>query len=122
MNRFGLMLWEQSRRCRPSIATEMADPEAFFAQAGETIVADVTRVRDELLGPLRSGETLEEYRLRSYQALSVAEELVLADHPLLQAMTGSDRDDVSEIADDDPDLVSYYRVLAEVNATIHAPI
>ena len=38
----------------------------------------------EILGPPRPGESLEDYRLRSYQALATAEELILADHHLFQ--------------------------------------
>ena len=74
MNRYGQMALDHNRRHRPDNYSQIPDPEAFFAEAGDQIAAEVTRLRDEILGPMRSGENPEAYRLRSYQALATAEE------------------------------------------------
>ena len=73
---------------------------------------------DEVLGPPKAGETPEEYRLRSYQALATAEELTLADHPLLQPDPSEETEDWS----DEPDLARHYQDLAEINEVINTPL
>lgn len=115
MNRYGRMSLQYHRRYLPQGFAEIRDPERFFAAAGEEIEAEIGALRDEILGRQRPEESLEDYRLRSYQALRTAEELVLADHHLLTAQP-----EVGEEVDttDDPDLAAYYRDLAEVNEAI----
>lgn len=119
MNRYGQMALDHNRRHRPDASSQTPDTEAFFAEIGEAIAAEVTRLRDEILGPTRSGENLEAYRLRSYQALATAEELTLADHHLFQPeLSGAGEEDWS----DDPDLGRRYRNLEEINQAINTPL
>ena len=119
MNRYGQMALDHDRRHRPAASSQTPAPEAFFAEVGEAIAAEVTRLRDEILGPIRSGESLEAYRLRSYQSLAVAEELTLADHHLFQPeRSGATGEDWS----DDPDLERRYRNLEEISQAINTPL
>jgi len=113
MNRYAQIALDQHRRHRPLEHSRIENPTRFFTEIGDQIQADVTAHRDQVLGPPRPGETIEDYRIRSHQALRAAEELVLADHPLLQpeTETGSDRDD--------PSLTRSLRTLATINTTIH---
>ena len=119
MNRFGQMAIDHNRQHRPDAYSQIPDPDTFFTQVGEEIAAEVTQLRDQLLGPGRPGESPEDYRLRSYQASATAEELTLADHHLFQTAPAIETDgDWS----DDPDLDLRYRALAEINQTINAPL
>ena len=116
MNHYGQLVHDHNRRHRPRAYSQIQDPDRFFDEAGEQIQAEVTARRDEILGALRPGEDLEAYRLRSYQALTTAEELTLADHQLLQPEPDeTDPDDW----EDDPTLERHYRHLAEINETIN---
>ena len=119
MNRYGQMAQDHNRQHRPGDYSQIPDPDAFFAEAGEAIAAEVTQVRDQILGPPLPGESPEAYRLRGYQALATAEELTLADHHLFQPIstTGTDEDQ-----NDDPDLDRRYQALAEINETINTPL
>lgn len=116
MNRFAQLAHDHSRNHRPVAYSQIPDPDQFFETAGETISQDVTRLRDELVGSRKTGEELDTFRKRGYQALVTAEELVLADHHLFQpeATETADRD-----WDNDPELDNRYRLLAEINETIH---
>jgi hypothetical protein len=116
MNRYGRMALEYHRRFLPRAFAEIRDPERFFAEAGDEIETAISDMRDEILGRQRPGETLEEFRLRSYQALRTAEEVVLADHHLLTA--DPEPTDEDPTISDDPELAEYFRDLAEVNETI----
>lgn len=118
MNRYGQMAFDHNRRHRPDACSQILDPEAFFAAVGEAIAAEVTRLRDELLGPIRPEESPETYRLRSCQALATAEELTLADHHLFQPEPSGETEDWS----DDPDLDRRYRNLAEINQVINTAL
>jgi hypothetical protein len=117
MNRYGQMALEFTRQHRPIAYSQITDPRRFFDEAGETIQADVTRLRDQLIGAPRPGETPEDYRRRSYQALATAEELTLADHHLFQP-EGETETEQTETGDD-PHLDLYSRHLDEINRTIH---
>ncbi len=119
MNRYGQMALDHNRRHRPGAYSQTPDPDAFFAEAGEVIAADVIRLRDQILGPLRPDESPGAYRLRSYQALAAAEELTLADHHLFQPGPTSETD---EDWSDDPDLDRRYQVLGEINQAINTPL
>ena len=112
MNRYAQIAIEQHRRHRPLEHSMIDDPTRFFTDIGEEIQATVTSRRDEILGPPRPNEAAEAYRLRSYLALAAAEELVLADHHLLQPET-TDQDEA------DPITTGYFRDLALINETIH---
>ena len=118
MNRYGQMALDHNRKHRPAAYSQIPDPAGFFAEAGEQIAAAVSQLRDEILGPPKAGETPEQYRRRSYQVLATAEELTLADHPLLQP----DRSQEIEDWSDDPDLGRRYQVLAEINEAINTPL
>lgn len=119
MNRYGQMAQDHNRQHRPDVYSRIPDPDAFFAEAGEAIATEVTQLRDLLLGPRRRDESLEDFRLRSYQALATAEELTLAEHHLVQPdrTIGADED-----RSDDPDLDHRYRTLAQVNQAINTPL
>lgn len=119
MNRYGQMGLDHNRRHRPDAYSQIPDPETFFAQAGEEIAAEVTRLRDEILGPMRAGENPETYRLRGCQALATAEELTLADHHLFQPDPSGETE---EDRGDDPDLDRHYRNLADINQAINTPL
>lgn len=85
MNRYGRMAYEHTRQHRPRAFASLTDPTEFFSTMGEEATAQITRLRDELLGAQRSAENLETYRRRSLQAQRQAEELVLAETVLLPA-------------------------------------
>ena len=119
MNRYGQMALDYNRRHRPDVSSQIPDLEAFFAEAGEAIAADVTWLRDEILDPVRPGENLEAYRLRSYQALATAEERVIAEHYLFQPNPSADTE---KDWSDDPDLDRRYRNLEEINQAINTPL
>lgn len=119
MNRYGQMALDHNRRHRPDAYSQIPNPDKFFTEAGEQIAAEVTRLRDEILGPMRSDETLEDYRLRGYQALATAEDLTLTDHPLLQP---DPQEETEEDLSDDPDLARRYRNLAEINQVVNTPL
>lgn len=119
MNRYGQMAQDHTRQHRPDAYSQIPNPDEFFTEVGEAIAAEVSRLRDQILGPPRAGEDPETYRLRSYQALATAEELTLADHHLFQTAPGIETD---EDWSDDPDLDLRYRALAEINQTINAPL
>jgi len=116
MNRYGQLAHDHSRNHRPVAYSQIPDPDRFFEIEGEQIALDVTNLRDELLGPPKDNENLDDYRKRGYQALATAEELVLTDHYLFQPETTESPDEDWE---DDPELESRYRLLAEINETIH---
>ena len=116
MNRYGQLASDLSRNHRPVAYSQIPDPQRFFEIEGDKIALDVTNLRDELLGPPRINENLDDYRQRGYQALATAEELILADHHLFQPETAGSTDEDWE---DDADLKSRYRLLAEINAVIH---
>ena len=118
MNTYGRLALDHNRRHRPRAYAQIPNPDRFFETAGEEIQAAVTAARDELLGDQRPDETIEDYRLRSYQALTTAKELVLADHHLFQV---EQTEDLIE-TDEDPDLERHYRHLAEINQTINTPL
>lgn len=118
MNRYGQMALDHSRLHRPDAYSQIPNPDQFFTKVGEEIAAEVTRLRDEILGLIRTGETPEDYRLRGYQALATAEELTLAEHPLLQPESSEETEDLS----DDPDLARRYQLLAEINQAINTPL
>jgi hypothetical protein len=125
MNRYGQLALDFNRRHRPAAYSQIPDPEAFFTEAGETMVADISAARDEILGLRRPGEDLETYRLRSYQALATAEEMVLADHYLFQPEELTPAEDSIPDHDEleaDPDLARRYRLLGEINRAINQPL
>ena len=119
MNLYGQMAQDHNRQHQPDAYSQIPDPDAFFAEAGETIATEVTQLRDQLLGPRRRHESFEDYRLRSYQALATAEELTLAEHHLFQPdpMNG-----VDEGPSDDPALDLQVQALAEINQAINTPL
>ena len=88
MNQYGQRALDHSRQHRPVAYSQIPDPETFFDAIGEEVAAEVTHLRDEMLGPIGTDETPEAYRLRSYQALAIAEELILADHHLFRPIQG----------------------------------
>lgn len=120
MNEYGHTAYDRTRQHRPDSFSQIPDPDRFFEQVGDEIAAEVSRLRDEILGQPRPGETLEEYRHRSYQALRTAEEMTIADHPMFQPTP--DTNTTVEDWSDDPDLADRYRMLHEINRTINTPL
>lgn len=118
MNQYGQLALGHSRNHRPAAYSQIPDPDEFFARAGEEIATMISQTRDQIVGPPRPGEDLETYRLRSYQALATAKELVLADHHLFHPETSETDDDL----DEDPDLANRYRLLNEINQAINQPL
>ena len=112
MNKYGAQAMAHWKTHAPQRFQNLDDPTRFFTEIGEEIQAAVTSHRDEILGPPRPNETAEAYRLRSYQALTAAEELVLDDHHLLQPET-------TEQDEADPITTGYFRDLALISETIH---
>lgn len=110
MNRYGQMVYDHHRQFRPAEFAQIENATAFFTEVGEEIQAAVTDLRDQILVGQRPWEDLEDYRRRSSQALREAEEVILADHHLLQPMTDTDDEDLTTV--DDPAVASYYRALA----------
>lgn len=119
MNHYAQMALDHNRRHRPRSFAEILDPTSFFTDVGKEIAATVTQLRDEILGPIHPGESVEDYRIRSYQALATAEELTLADHPLLQPESETDTE---RSETDDSELAHRYRLLSEINQTINTPL
>lgn len=118
MNRYGQLALDHSRTHRPVAYSQIPHPNRFFTEAGEQIATQVTRLRDEILGPARPSESPEDYRRRSCQALATAEELTLADHHLFQV----EPTETVEDWEDDPDLGRRYESLAMINEAIHRPL
>jgi hypothetical protein len=116
VNRYGQMALEFNLRHRPEAVSLIQAPDTFFAKEGETIAAEVTRLRDEILGQIRPGESPEAYRLRGYRALATAEELTFAHHHLFQPETDRGEDDTTN------DLDRYSVNLSLVNQAVNAPL
>lgn len=111
MNRYGTTALETHRSHRPTEHAQISDPTEFFERIGQEIQAEVTNRRDEILGARRPTESIEDYRLRSYQALATAEELTLAEHPLLQPE--------GQETDEDHESSPAAQELAQINVAIH---
>lgn len=118
MNRYGQLALDHSRRFRPIAYSQIPDPTEFFTEAGEQIAAAVMHSRDEILGPARPGENPEDYRIRSYQAMAMAEEMTLQGHHLLQPETVEQTDG----PEDDPVLDRRYQTLATINEAVNRPL
>lgn len=115
MNTYGRLVQEHHRRHRPHAYSQIPDPDQFFDEAGKEIQAEVSARRDEILGRPRLDENPEAYRLRSYQSLTMAEELTLASYHLLQPEPETEPDDWAG----DPEIERRYRLLAEINRAIN---
>jgi hypothetical protein len=115
LNRYGLMALEFCRKHRPIAWAQTVNPESTFEDVGAQIQAEVTRVRDELMGPPRPNEHATDLQRRGAQSLRTAEELVLENHPAFRPETTPD----DETTEDDPELSDYWRALATVNQAIH---
>lgn len=113
MNHYGRLALEFGQQHRPTALAAIPDPDLYFARIGEEIAAEVTRLRDQILGPAREGERPDALRLRSSQAQAAATEVVLSQHPLFQPEA---TDPETEDWADDPDLDRYYQGLADINA------
>lgn len=85
MNDYGQRALDHDRIQHPERFAATPDPSAHYQAVGERAQTAVTDLRDQILGPQRAGETLDQYRSRSHQALRQAEELVL--HELLTPAT-----------------------------------
>lgn len=77
MNEYGQRALDHDRIHYPERFATITDPQAHYLEVGERAQTAVTDLRDQLLGPQRTEETLDQYRGRSHQALRQAEELVL---------------------------------------------
>lgn len=79
VNHYGRMAMEHTRAHRPRSFSSIEDPIRHFTNLGEQVQSAITTARDEILGPQRASETIDEFRARSHQALRTAEEIVLAE-------------------------------------------
>lgn len=110
MNRYGRLAYDHTRQNRPKAFAAMADPMTHFTGLGEEVQAQITDLRDRLLGHQRAGESLEDYRRRSYQSRLQAEEIVLAEEvwtppePAVEA--------------EDDDILAYRSQLAAASRTL----
>lgn len=86
MNDYGQRALDHDRIHHPERFATITDPQAHYLAVGERAQTAVTDLRDQILGPQRTEETLDQYRSRSHQALRQAEELVL--HELLTPTAG----------------------------------
>lgn len=98
MNHYGRLAFDHASQFRPRSFASMTDPIGHFSRLGELIEAQITRLRDQLLGDQRSGESLEDYRRRSYQARRQAEEMVLAEQVWVEVETTTTPDDDEVLA------------------------
>lgn len=112
MNQYGHQLQNRHRIARPDQHATISDPDTFFSQLGDLAQSQITELRDQLLGSPRPDESLEDFRLRSYQALATAEEIVLTD--LLP--TAEAEEDMT--MSDDPTVASYYLRLATIDQAL----
>jgi hypothetical protein len=113
MNHYGRLALEFGQKHRPTALAAIPDPDAYFTGIGDEIAAEVTRLRDEILGPAREGEGPDALRTRSSQAQAAATEVVLSQHPTFQPEA---TDPETEDWTDDPDLDRYYQRLADISA------
>ena len=118
MNRYGQTALDHWRRHRPRVLAAMADPTDHFTRLGEETETRVGELRDQILGARRAGETLECYRLRSYQARSQAEEVVMAELVWVEAEPGNEPEPWED--ETDPELVAHYDRLDLVSRTLCA--
>ncbi|HUP69663.1 MAG TPA: hypothetical protein VM142_07580 [Acidimicrobiales bacterium] len=79
MNRYGRLAYDFTSQHRPRSFALMTDPIGHFSRLGEEVEARITQLWDQLLGRQRPGESLEDYRQRSYQARRQAEEVILTE-------------------------------------------
>ena len=114
LNRYGLLALDFSRRHRPRAWAALPEPITTFETIGEEIQTQVTLIRDQLLGPPRPGEHTMDLDRRAAQALSTAEELILADHPAFQPEPSPDT-----ATNPDQALSHSWARLAAVNEAIH---
>ncbi len=77
MNHYGEMARNHDRTHHPDRYATISDPEAHYQALGDRTQTAVTELRDQILGPRRQTELMDEFRTRSHQALRQAEELVL---------------------------------------------
>lgn len=114
LNRYGLLALDFCRRHRPIAWAATPDPISTFEKIGDDIQAQVTLTRDQLLGPPRLQEHPLSLERRAAQALSTAEELILADHPAFQPEPTP-----RSTNEHDPDLTQAWATLEQVNEAIH---
>lgn len=116
MNRYGQMAFDHWRQHRPRALASIPSPSLHFARLGEEVETRVTGLRDEILGAQRPVETLESYRLRSYQARRQAEEVVMTELVWVEAERASEPEGWED--ETDPELVAYYDRLDLVATTL----
>jgi hypothetical protein len=110
MNNYGQMLLDHYRQHRPAQITRIPDPIQHFTRLGEEVQVAVTNLRDQILGPTKPGENLEDYRHRIYQALRQAEELVLHEIVALPS-------EMQSPAAEDPAVLDYRAKLGAIAKT-----
>ena len=119
LNRYSLLALDFCRSHRPNHWAATTDPISTFEAIGEDIQAQVTRTRDEMLGPPRPGEHPMDLDQRASQALATAEELILSEQPSFQPEATTNPDELTE---DDPVLAAAWTALAAVNQAIQQPL
>lgn len=118
MNRYAEMALDHWRHHRTRALAAMADPTTHFTRLGEEAETRVGNLRDQILGNQHPDETLESYRLRSYQARDQAEEVVLGELVWVEAEPGIEPEPWED--ETDPELVAHYDRLDLVATTLSA--
>jgi hypothetical protein len=98
MNRYGRMAFDHVRQHEPKSFAALPDPTSHFSRLGEEIEGGITALTEQLLGPIQEGESLEDYRQRSYQARRQAEEIVLAETVWTEPEAGPTSEDEHVLA------------------------
>ncbi len=114
MNRYGRLAYDHTRLHRPRAFAAMADPAAHFTALGLEVECQITELRDRLLGAPGAGESLEDYRRRSYQARRQAEEVVLAEAVWTAPEPATETED-DEVLASRSQLAAASRVLASLD-------
>lgn len=79
MNAYGRRAMDYMARHRPAALAALTDPETYFADLGETILAQVLTLSEALAGPAPAAESFEARTGRLGMARLMAEEQVLGD-------------------------------------------
>ena len=83
MNFYATMARDHWAKWLPKQLAELPDPEAFFAQLGEKVAADIDQMATDLAGPDPGGEDYLTKVGRLRMARFTAKEIVLRDQVLL---------------------------------------
>ena len=113
MNHYGRLAMAHWQQHRPMAMATIEDPTEFFTDLGDQVQGAITSLRDALLAQRPAMTDQVGVQHRGSEALTTAEEVVLADLVLLPAEP--------EAMDPDPALDAYYARLATANRALDDP-